>query len=100
LGVAQNEEILYDREVARFLAANPIQETYMAEKPKLTKAPAKPTKTSTKKKTVSAAEKPTAPSHEEIKRLAEKHWAARGFPDGSAEQDWLRAEQELRQKAS
>jgi len=100
LGVAQNEEILYPREVARLLAANPIQETFMAEKPKLTKATAKPTKTSTKK-TVSAAAKPVTPSHEEIKRLAEKYWAARGFPeDGSAEQDWLRAEQELRQKAS
>ena len=91
-GVAQNEEILYPREVARLLAANPIQETFMAEKPKLTKATAKPTKTSTKK-TVSAAAKPVTPSHEEIKRLAEKYWAARGFPHGTAEQ-------ELRQKAS
>jgi hypothetical protein len=98
-GVAQNEEILYPREVARLLAANPIQETFMAEKPKLTKATAKPTKTSTRK-TVSAAAKPVTPSHEEIKRLAEKYWAARGFPHGTAEQDWLRAEQELRQKAS
>jgi len=72
----------------------------MAEKPKLTKASAKPTQTSTRKKIVAAAAKPATPSHEEIKRLAEKYWAARGFPDGSAEQDWLRAEQELRQKAS
>lgn len=71
----------------------------MAEKPKLTKATAKPTKTSTRK-TVSAAAKPVTPTHEEIKRLAEKYWAARGFPHGTAEQDWLRAEQELRQKAS
>jgi hypothetical protein len=68
----------------------------MAEKLKLTKATAKPTK----KKTVTAAAKPATPSHQEIQRLAEKYWAARGFPDGSAEQDWLRAEQELRQKAS
>jgi hypothetical protein len=82
------------------MAANPMKETFMAEKPKLTKATAKPTKTSTRKKTVAAAAKPATPSHDEIARLAEKYWAARGFPDGSAEQDWLQAEQELRQKAS
>jgi hypothetical protein len=40
------------------------------------------------KKTVVA---PPAPSREEIARLAE-----RGWPEGSAEQDWLRAEQELK----
>jgi hypothetical protein len=28
--------------------------------------------------------------------LAEKYWAERGWPEGSAEQDWLRAEQELK----
>jgi hypothetical protein len=72
----------------------------MAETVKKTKATAKPSKTSTKKKTVAEAAKPASPSHEEIKQLAEKYWAERGFPSGSAEQDWLRAEQELRQKAS
>lgn len=72
----------------------------MAEKLKLTKANAKPTKASTKKKTVAAGAKPLMPSHEEIKRLAEEYWAGRGFQDGYAEQDWLRAEQELLQRAS
>jgi hypothetical protein len=38
----------------------------------------------------------TEPSREDIARLAEKYWAERGWPDGSPEQDWLRAEQELR----
>ena len=38
----------------------------------------------------------TGPSKEEIARLAEKYWAERGWPQGSPEQDWLRAEQELR----
>ena len=33
---------------------------------------------------------------EEIARLAEKYWAERGWPEGSPEQDWLRAEQELK----
>ena len=45
------------------------------------------------RKTVAA---PMAPSREEIARLAEKFWAERGWPEGSAEQDWLRAEQELK----
>lgn len=37
-----------------------------------------------------------APSREDIARLAEKYWAERGWPEGSPEQDWLRAEKELR----
>ncbi len=37
-----------------------------------------------------------APTREEIARLAEKYWAERGWPEGSPEQDWLRAEQELK----
>jgi hypothetical protein len=48
-----------------------------------------------------AAKKQTAPAlaeptREEIARLAEKFWMERGRPEGSPEQDWLRAEQELR----
>lgn len=38
----------------------------------------------------------TQPSREQIARLAEKYWAERGWPQGSPEQDWLRAEQELK----
>jgi plasmid replication initiation protein len=72
----------------------------MAETVKKTKASAKPRKTSTTKTIIAGAAKPAAPAREEIQRLAEKYWAERGFPDGSAEQDWLRAEQELLQKAS
>jgi hypothetical protein len=37
-----------------------------------------------------------APSREQIAALAEKFWAERGWPEGSPEQDWLRAEQELK----
>ena len=33
---------------------------------------------------------------EEIARLAYSHWEARGFQEGSAEEDWLRAEQQLK----
>ena len=46
-----------------------------------------------KKKTLASAA-PT-PTREEIAQLAEKYWAERGWPEGSPEQDWLRAEQEL-----
>jgi Protein of unknown function (DUF2934) len=35
------------------------------------------------------------PSYGEIAQLAERYWAERGWQDGQAEQDWLRAEQEL-----
>ena len=85
----------------------------MAEKEKKAKAPAKPRatttrtrKTSTKEATpVVEAVTPThvetvTPTHEEIARLAQQFWAERGHTDGHAEQDWLRAEQELMLMAS
>ncbi len=72
----------------------------MAEPIKKVKAPAKPRKTVTKKTKVAEAAKAVMPSHEEIERLARSYWAARGYQDGSAEQDWLRAEQELLKMAS
>jgi hypothetical protein len=72
----------------------------MADTVKKTKAPAKPRKTVAKKETTEAAPHMTMPSHEEIQKLAANYWAQRGFQDGYAEQDWFRAEQELRQKAS
>jgi hypothetical protein len=68
---------------------------------KKAKAPAKPRKTA--KKNGSEAEGIRAvavPSREEIAELARKYWAERGWQDGYAEQDWLRAEQELRGIAS
>ncbi|HZT32263.1 MAG TPA: DUF2934 domain-containing protein [Bryobacteraceae bacterium] len=36
------------------------------------------------------------PSHEEVARLAYSYWQARGCQGGSAEEDWHRAEAELR----
>ena len=38
--------------------------------------------------------------HEELARLAYSYWQARGCPDGSQEEDWFRAEKELRQRVS
>jgi hypothetical protein len=39
-------------------------------------------------------------SHDEIARLAHKYWAEPGGQHGHDAEDWLRAEQELRGKAS
>jgi len=50
-------------------------------------------KTASKVKTTDAAA--SSPSYVEIAQLAERYWAERGWQDGYAEQDWLRAEQEL-----
>ncbi len=41
-----------------------------------------------------------APSQEEIARLAYSYWEARGMQGGSAVDDWLRAERELRERSS
>ncbi len=72
------------------------------EKAKKAKAPAKPraaagtAKKTTAKKTVAEKVTATTPTHEEIARLAQQYWAERGHQDGHAEQDWLRAERELK----
>ena len=40
------------------------------------------------------------PGHEAIAQLAYSLWVARGHRGGSVKEDWLRAEQELRQRDS
>jgi Protein of unknown function (DUF2934) len=72
----------------------------MADTVKKTKAPAKPRKTAAKKEKAATAPMAAMPSREEIEKLAQNYWAQRGYQDGYADQDWFRAEQELRQKAS
>lgn len=67
------------------------------------KTAAKPRKAATKRtKTAEIAEpmKLVPPSREQIEQLAREYWAERGYQDGLAEQDWLRAEHDLQQKAS
>ena len=83
-----------------------------SESVKKTKAPAKPKKTTAAGETAAKPKKMTAkvkketatpvatPSHHEIAALAQRYWAERGWQDGAAEQDWLRAEQDLLGKAS
>jgi hypothetical protein len=82
-------------------------------KAKKTKAPAKPRKTAAKK-TTAAPVTDTAltngaahsnvtemkPSHDQVAKLAHRYWAERGGQHGHHVEDWLRAEHELRGKAS
>jgi hypothetical protein len=42
---------------------------------------------------------PYSPSTEEISALAYSYYVRRGFTEGNAEEDWFRAEAELRQRA-
>ncbi len=72
----------------------------MADTVKKTKAPAKPRRTATRKEKAAQPPQLAMPSRAEIERLAQQYWAQRGYTDGYAEQDWLRAEQELLQMAS
>ena len=72
----------------------------MAEGLKKTKAPAKPRKTAAKREKAVQAMHLVHPSREKIEELARSYWAARGYQDGFAEQDWLRAERELLKMAS
>jgi hypothetical protein len=72
---------------------------------KRTKSSAKPKtaaathKRATKKTQLDDVMVPVAPasrpSHDEIARLAYSYWESRGYQDGLAESDWLRAEAEL-----
>ena len=70
------------------------------EAPKKTKAAAKPRKAATKKDSVAAISQLAVVSRESIEQLAHQFWAQRGYEHGNALQDWLRAEQELRERAS
>lgn len=76
----------------------------MTEIVKKAKAPSKPRKTAAKKvestPEVTAAATPQVVSHEEVALLAHRFWAERGHRHGSHVEDWFRAEQELRGKAS
>ena len=40
------------------------------------------------------------PTYEEIAKLAYSYWEARGYQGGSPDEDWARAEQELRVNVS
>jgi hypothetical protein len=67
------------------------------------KAPAKPRKTAAKKSANGAPSNVTempVVSHEQVAMLAHQFWIERGHQHGSDAEDWFRAEQMLRAKAS
>lgn len=74
-----------------------------------TAAPTTPRKRTVHPRSVKPAETPSlaqtaapvaaAPSQDEIASLAYLYWEARGCQGGSPEEDWMRAEQELRSRA-
>jgi len=79
----------------------------MSETTKKAKAPAKPRKTAANKATVTEISAPAAPSqehvapsHEAVAKLAHQYFIDRGHHHGHHVEDWFRAEQELRSKAS
>ena len=45
---------------------------------------------------ICAAPAPYIPTQEQIAALAYTYWESRGYQGGSSEEDWLRAENELR----
>jgi hypothetical protein len=79
-------------------------------KPKANSKAKAPTKSSSKKvaETNGAAKSNGVPSNltemklsrEQIAQLAHRYWIERGHQHGHHEEDWFRAEQELRGKAS
>jgi len=77
----------------------------MAEVIKKTKAAAKPRKTTSKKATGVVAADPASRNHTSISdadvaQLAHSYYRERGHKHGHHIEDWFRAEQELRGKAS
>jgi hypothetical protein len=77
------------------------EEIAVAETPKKAKAPSKPKTTATRAKAAPKSKAATAPAYEEIAVLAHRFWIERGGGHhGDPNQDWLRAEELLRGKAS
>jgi hypothetical protein len=64
------------------------------------KAAAKPRKPAAKKAVASAEAAGTPVSHEQVAQLAHRYFIERGGEHGYHVEDWLRAERELRTKAS
>jgi hypothetical protein len=74
-----------------------------ASKPKTNgkaKAPAKPRKKAAATNGVHANVMEMKIPHEQVAQLAHQFWTERGQEHGNHEEDWYRAEQELRGKAS
>jgi hypothetical protein len=64
------------------------------------KAAAKPSKPAAKKTVASAKTNGNPISHDQVAQLAHRFFIERGHAHGHHEEDWFRAEQALRSKAS
>jgi hypothetical protein len=71
-----------------------------AESPKKTRAAVAPRKAVTKKENVVAISHTKDVSREMIEQVAYQLWVQRGYQHGYALEDWIRAEQELLERAS
>lgn len=80
----------------------------MTDTVKKTKSPAKTRKAPAKKADIlpmdhsngSHSSNGAKLPHDEVAKLAHRYWAERGCKDGHDVEDWFRAEQELRARAS
>jgi hypothetical protein len=68
--------------------------------PKAAAKPRKPAENVTKKTVASAKTNGNSISHDQVALLAHRFWTERGRVHGHHEEDWFRAEQALRSKAS
>jgi len=64
------------------------------------KAPAKPGKKAATTNGRASNVREIRVSHDQIAMLAHRYWAERGYAHGNDAEDWFRAEQQLRAKAS
>jgi len=77
-----------------FVSTIPRREAYTHPKGVITMA------SPARKMTDIPSDKITAAEQKRIARLAYAYWEARGRPDGSSEEDWFRAEAEIRRRKS
>ena len=64
------------------------------------RTPAKPRKTAAKPSSVNGKVTQMPVPRERVAELAHQFWIQRGYQHGFDEEDWFRAEQQLRHKAS
>ncbi len=85
---------------ATTVSREPVKKLAKAETPPKTNSEAKPREAAAWKVSDGEMGRPAAVSEEMIEHLAYRFWVQRGFQDGDALQNWLRAEQELRGRVS
>jgi len=82
---------IYSDPTGAAAAASPVK-----RRPTRTKSPESSTSQTAPPNSEPAVDGEAVTDREAVARLAYSYWEARGFTGGSAEEDWLRAEQELR----